>query len=316
MGNCLLTKLKEVVDNDSLPVYNEVELLCDVSNPSSAILGVAAEESNSVKVLIDGGVLSTTPTGKISDTSYWAKNQIAGSGVKITPNSGSRYKIKIQGYYKAINLSMQSGCMAVIKNNVYYSPLEVLCLDFKEFTAEDEDNILPFNLDEMSDILKQNIRVLSIDSNNNAIFKPYIRGNISALSECSNLEKVILINTNLEGDISSLSDLTNLEEIQITKVAGVHGVIDSLGKLTGLTYIYFQGCNLSGNLEDLVHKQRGNGRTETTGTDTGISCGYGIGDNVYFNGNKVGLKGSRVLTWTPTTITFDGVTINDDIVTV
>lgn len=316
MGNCLLTKLKEIVDNDSLPVYNEVELLCKVSDPSSAILGVAAEELNSVKVLIDGGVLSTTPEGKISDTSYWAKNQVSGSGVKITPNSGSRYKIKIQGYYKAINLSMQSGCMAVVKNNVYYSPLEVLRLDFKEFTAEDADNILPFNLDEMSDILKQNIKILSIDSNNNAIFKPYIRGNISALSECPTLEDISIKDTNLEGDISSLSDSTNLKSIQITKATEVHGVIDSLGKLTGLTYIYFQGCNISGNLEDLVHKQRGKGRTETTGDDTGISCGYGIGNNVYFNGSKVRLKGGRVLTWTPTKITFDGVTIDDDIVTV
>lgn len=82
----------------------------------------------------------------------------------------------------------------------------------------------------------------------------------------------------------------------------VSGDIVKLGKCTALTNLAFGKSHCYGTIESLIQAFRANGRT--TGSMTGNSANY---SDVTFNGRTENAKGT--VSWTPTTITMNGITI-------
>lgn len=118
---------------------------------------------------------------------------------------------------------------------------------------------------------------------------------------------------NIKGNIEALEDFTSLTSIYCqsnTYVVGDFG--KAFGKCTALRNINFTGsAGVTGTIENFVARQRGAGRTATS---LNISCGWNIG-SVTFQGNIIEGNVDKILTWTATTITFNGVTIdNSDVV--
>lgn len=97
------------------------------------------------------------------------------------------------------------------------------------------------------------------------------------------------------------SIFTKLTDIELD--SHVSGDIVKLGALTALTNFAFGFTKCSGTIESWVQAQRANGRT--TGSVTGNSTN---GSNVTFNGSKDNAKGG--VSWTATTITMNGITID------
>lgn len=114
-----------------------------------------------------------------------------------------------------------------------------------------------------------------------------------------------------EGDVdcSVFAPMTKLETLAVSSSANpnysVVGNIASLGSLVNLTYLVMDTSYLDGSIEGFVAAQRRHGRTSATSINMGYYAGH-----VTFQGQQVTGSSDKVLSWTPTSITFDGVTIN------
>lgn len=142
-----------------------------------------------------------------------------------------------------------------------------------------------------------------------------------ALSPCfSKIElsdivpKIITINSSItvfnfgkspliEGNINVFRNISNLRNLDFTYCTLVNGTIADLKSITTIENIACAGTQVSGTIEEFVAGQRAAGRT--TGRITGNSGDWG---NVTFDGATTHAKGA--VSWTATTITMDGVTIN------
>jgi hypothetical protein len=108
-----------------------------------------------------------------------------------------------------------------------------------------------------------------------------------------------------DSNFNSFLSFGELETIAFNGISRVSGDLSVLGGLTHLIRIGFPNTmNVNCVLEDLVGHARTAGRT--TGS---ITCEWAGASNTTFQGTKVLVKSSTVLSWTATTITYDGITI-------
>ena len=115
-----------------------------------------------------------------------------------------------------------------------------------------------------------------------------------------NLETLQLNRTRVSGDISRLGNSTKLTILALGQTS-VSGDISKLGNLTKLTNLALGQTSVSGNIESFVQAQRSAGRSSASLTGSSINWG-----EVTFDGSLA--KGG--LSWTSTTITMNGKTIN------
>lgn len=109
-------------------------------------------------------------------------------------------------------------------------------------------------------------------------------------------------NLKITGTLADFSRLTSITYLNTGNSSIESSLLSSLGTLTALTTIQVAAI---GSIEDFVGAQRANGRT----TCDGINCAYLGAGNITFNGEQIANKASATLTWTASTITYDGVTI-------
>jgi hypothetical protein len=107
-----------------------------------------------------------------------------------------------------------------------------------------------------------------------------------------------------EFELNNLSNCTKCIELEFNSPR-LKGNINSLGKLTAITYINIYNAQVTGSIESFVASQRTNGRT----TCDSIRTAFG-GTSVTFNGQAISGGSEKVLSWTADTITFDGTTID------
>lgn len=107
----------------------------------------------------------------------------------------------------------------------------------------------------------------------------------------------------IEGNINIFRDINNLKRIDVGNCQLVNGTIADLKSIKTLENIACAFTQVGGTIEEFVAGQRAAGRT--TGTVSGNSAGWGL---VTFDGATTHAKGA--VSWTATTITMDGVTID------
>ena len=271
-------------------------------------------------ILKNGSIITASDNIKLSDTQ---------NGVKVD-------SIQLSNTYKDVYLFPESNgeyCIAVDKykttNITYSSSVKHIVINiqklFDEFSAieyigpigshgSDINNAI-LNCD-LIDEFPKNLKILNIAGTQ-------VTGDISKFDKLSNLTTLKLLGTQVTGDISKFNVLNKLQILALddSKVTGsingfntltnltslslgqtrITGDIINLGNLVNLTNIGIGNTDISGTIESFVQAQRSAGRNSAQ--LTGSSTNWG---KVTFNGSST--RGP--LSWTPTTITMNDVTIN------
>lgn len=248
-------------------------------------------------ILKNGSVITASDNIKLSDSQ---------NGVKVD-------SIQLSNSYKDVYLFPESTgeyCIAVdkyeITNITYSSSVKHLVIDiqklFDNFSSIEHigqvdsygknitDAIL--NLD-LIDEFPKNLKTLNIGGTQ-------VTGDISKVNALTNLQSLSFDSTKVTGSINGFNKLTNLKSLSAVNTK-ITGDIINLGNLVNLTNIGIGNTGISGTIESFVQAQRSAGRNSAQ--LTGSSRDWG---KVTFDGSST--KGP--LSWTSTTITMNGKTIN------
>lgn len=256
-NNCLVTKLKAVVNNSNLKKLG----VLDIYGTGNADIGFKASSPITVKC-ISGSMYSDS-----------ARTQaITEKEIPVSANTVYVY----------------------ITNGTHIEVSNKYAITFVFMTPATE---------------KLNVEDFKYSAGITRLTVPQIKGKLSDLSvltSCTILELVgssAEYNTDLEGVASDIAGLTGLTKINLVRALKVIGSFESLGKCIALTEIKIAETHIAGTVEAFVARQRGAGRT--TASNIAISLA-----DTTFNGTSV-THSNTTLSWTATTITFNGVTIDN-----
>ena len=255
MENCLVTKLKGVVDNDNLPIYGKAVIVIGTSDPSFRF-----NKNTTVKVL--GGTVD--------------------GQTEISVNAGHALLI----------LSS-----TIVSDGTYGEGKVGLLID--KYALTHMERIQKFDLEDI-------------------LYSPFVFLQVIPSTIVENVEKFPVlckkqeftgINTNSSNialDVTELGSNGVMTDIRLISNNAAYGSLNKAG-MSPLTSNFNvpNTKNVSLNIETFVGYQRAAGRT--TGS---FSIQYLGACNCTFNGETVSNRADNSLSWTATTITLNGVTID------
>lgn len=217
MTQCLITKLKGVVDNNSLKKMNEFRIRVEkITSPNSNTQGFSFQFSKETTLSIIGDGYFTDEN--LSENK--GKNLIVpaqdGNNTTVIYLSNGTYELSIPDKFALTRL--------------YSSP--------KYFDGPSEKSHCSLDIDELKYV--NNMLGLSL-ANIKAT------GDISSLSNKVKMDALRLDNVDVSGDIDSLSNLTELRYLHSYN-AKISGNISSISKLKLLYQAYLQLENVTGNI--------------------------------------------------------------------
>lgn len=255
MENCLVTKLKGVVDNDNLPIYGKAVIVVGTGDPSLLfnkntvvkVLGGTVNGQTEISVNAGSPLLITSST-IVSDGTY-GEGQV---GLQID-------KYSLTGIERPISFDAE---------DIVYSPLSSIQTISSTSVRNAESLTAHFT--------EQTFTQFNIQSNNIAI------------------------------NLTELGSNGTMVVVRTLGCSNVYGSLDKAGMSPLSTQFSTPNTkNVSLNIETFVGYHRAAGRT--TGS---FSLPYLGACNCTFNGESVANLASNSLSWTATTITLNGVTIN------
>ena len=268
-NDCLVTKLKGVVNNETLPKFGMITF--HVNNPEN--------------------LTDKMTYFKYADSTEATKNFYeVGSGVTADFITSQIYpRFTGEGYVRVKN---KYNITDIVISSRYQSDSVTPSIDM------DISQLSYNNLQSIS-CTPQGLHITNLKDLQ--ILKPTLKG-------ITLNERDILVHQ-LSGDISDLAKFVNLETLNLSYISNkVHGTMEqvatlfpklnSLGDLTDTKW-------LAGSIEDFVTVRRSQGVN-----DGSVYTKWGIFSNVTFNGEKLKGQDNTPFSWTATTITYNGVTIN------
>lgn len=208
-NDCLVTKLKGVIDNDSLAKLGSIKINATYKeNATDNDLALLLRATEPIKVIAKGnGCVATSIAGLANEDKELTIP--VGASYATVYFKNATYPIEITGKYNIVFIDQMSS------SNIFTIDLEEVkyASSLSAFTsckAVGDINVFENN---------QVIKDLDI-SDSEAI------GNISALASCQNLETLRAARTAIDGDISSLSKLTSLIALEIGN-SNIEGSIES-----------------------------------------------------------------------------------------
>lgn len=292
--NCLVTKYKATVNDNSLLKIGEMALKAIASTKSEYTVNFTTYPQ--VIETLDGSLsLTTDPnlltgfTNKIilnsSYATFYKKNQDV---VIVIPN---KYDIKDL---------MCSNTVINLDDLKYSNSLNMLAgFLCKGSLANIKDkpitNLNGLNFEENQDIINFSGLTSLI---NIVLYSNPIYGDISALSGLTSLTKLWMPNSSVSGNISSLSGLTALKSISFDETY-LSGDIESIGTLINLTELNIcspNGEGVRGEIINFVNSQRSHGRTIG-------NIKIRANSNITFNGSYLTNTNYYNISWTASTIT-------------
>lgn len=273
MKNCLVTKLKSSVDNNNLPIFDQLKFKVGHTGEALRFYMKAYASDNCVVTGIPdaGGAVSFSYISDESQTytnPFTIADQMNGF---IAVASGADCTITILNKSKLRLLS--NGSFGV--NGIIEGAKDILA------AIPEEVKILRFERSISTEITLEDI-----------------------ISSCPTFEALYIAKSYyMQGNIAALTQLSSFKNLDAGECRGLTGDITSLGSMTTLENLALYATNVSGTMESFVAAQRASGRT--TGTITGSGGNWG---QVTFNGSRDNAKGA--VSWTETTITMNGITID------
>jgi hypothetical protein len=255
MENCLVTKLKGVVDNNNLPILGKMLVVVSTNDPSFKF-----NKSATVKVL--GGTVN--------------------GQTEISINAG-------------IDLLILSS--TIVSDGTYGEGKVGLLIDKYDLT--NMQRIQKFDLE---DILYSPFAFLQV-------LPSTIIENVEKFPVLCKKQEFIGLNSsssNIAFDVTELGSNGVMTDIRLVGNKAAYGSLDKAG-MSPLTSNFStpNTKNVSLNIETFVGYHRAAGRT--TGS---MSIQYLGACNCTFNGESVTNQADNSLSWTATTITLNGVTID------
>ena len=303
MKNCIVKMFQKDAENNALPIYGTIVLdIVEMANPSNNTqwFNLIANSGGSIDAEIIGD-------GQFLKGSSYASATGVGKILKEVTNmstdpyyyfSNGNYKVLITGKYD-INVLTSAKCIKSINlNELLYSTIT---------TFNNRDGAIEGNLKALKNVNDISFFLASdLYKNLYGDLKDIMTSTRTGIHLYSNSYGDGKITGNLSDVLVSKDTLTQFD---IGGNAGITGDIAVLGQCTSLTHLYcFVGCNTYGTIESMIAAFRSNGRTSgsiaTQVYDTFGRCA------VTFNGQPIPSSyETQELSWTATTITCNGVTI-------
>lgn len=282
MGNCLVTKLKARIEDDSLLKLNALTLLPDYAESTYGVFSIATTDVNNhldITVTRGGSTLKRGGTSYDTATDLGQNTQIYDTDYRqfyCTPGQNAVVDIKDVHNIKKLEVKLDSDKS---KNNMLINNREVLRymtnLEYIVFrkASDSAKNIVSL----IKDLPKINTLIFSVGE------------------------------LGIYGDLSDFAPLASkLTSLAIPQCTNIKGNIEDLGcmyKLESLTF--YSNLNIHGTIEGFVQEQR---RARVA---AGLSAANAVGINlVYFHSTDVkfgdefiSLGDTPTLTWTDSTIT-------------
>ena len=272
MENCLVTKLKSVVENDNLKKLGELVIgrkYNSSETANTAYFGVnrsfIADGQKVTLTIVGDGYFSTsfggTSIGKVVEVTKNAEGQ---SAILSLYTSNGNYTILVNNKYE-FNVSQFSGSYQINMADIYYTKITSIVGEGYYGNVSE----LPLRIMQLSIYNSQYGKVNYTDA-----------------------------------DIARLVNLTAFDVVseRFPRISTA-----TIGKLTSLTGSN-QISSIQGSIEDFVANQRAGGRTTFDGN---LNLRWiGALGTVTFNGAVIANVDNGVITWTENTITFRGTTID------
>lgn len=273
MAYCLKTQLRAIVNNPDLPLLNSV-IVTFLSNSGGFC------DLRTLSATTDVLVECLTPNVKLA-LNYGDGTVISDTVIKIHGNTGA-YGFKVL--------------------NQDDTPFASSAVQVKLTSKHDVYAIINGIVANMKDLAYMQ-GITEINATTNATIAAGMSGDVSVIKTTPLLKKVNLSNTLVGGNIDELSELTNIHTL-IFGGGSVTGNIKNLPKFvaSGGTMGFGDHATISGSIEEFVAKQR------TVNVEGSMMFNKWSG-NITFNGEIVS-NGIGALSWTSSTITYRGVTIN------
>ena len=220
MGNCLVTKLKGVVDNDNILKLGEIRFLTSKSDSINRCY-LSFTESTTVKIINDGHFYNSTTSDLGKDLSLSA--QQSSVGTKVSPGS----LIQINNKYALASISFGTLENKISLAELKYSPLVYLYAE--------KDNIEG----DISNLAGRQMDFLNILNN------PSVYGDIAVLKGMP-LTVLQLNGTQVTGDVSALKGMA-LTIVQINNL-----ITGDISNLSSVKAEEISAMNLSGDLSTLT----------------------------------------------------------------
>lgn len=247
MGNCLVTKLKAVVDNDNLVPLGALKFLVVSQGSPSQITQLFA---------ILGGEVQVPESYPMTDSTHIANGN---------------YSIIVDDKYDVT--SIKCGDSAALVGGID-TLKSVTSLTYLAYMNDTENAALKAR--KFGDIASlANLTGLT------RIQMPHtsVSGDIASLSVLTSLTYINLGNTLVKGDIANLASLTALTSISLS-VTKVSGNIAALAVLTLCNTFSISATNIGGSIEEFVSA------SIESGKNTGSIILYTTRTNITFGGNN------------------------------
>lgn len=256
MGNCLVTKLKAVVNNDNLEKFGVLVLKTTSKDQGAYKLSVSMQNPGTIDA-VDGGTIKSYGRGGTTDT-HQDIPALTPEGTTWKAALSTENTFELKNKYDLLTLSMFS--------DEYYDNFDLAqlkgCYNLKVFTGCVTGNLS--SISELTSLTKLN------------------------LTRASNSRK-------LKGDISSLASLLNLTNLGLDRNTALTGSISDLGTLVNLKELAMRDTGVVGAIEEFVAAQIGNGRNNceslaTSAFNTAITF---KGSTAYSSGSNKTLSWTR-----------------------
>ena len=278
MENCLVTKLRGVVNNDNLNVLGSINLKLDHSIGNTAEMSLSNSESAIVVNLIGDGYFS--------DSAYTAnlgKVTTAANNNKFYAVVNDDCKVYVIDDYKTKNIIARG-------NSVIYAD-EIKYRNIKSLTAE---HIIG-TIDEQGCLSECGYVAI----NGSADLKAFDGNTVATYFSIKG------DNANAKGDISYLAGMVNVSGINLQGNKDVVGNISTLSGLVSTNGIMLGGTSVVGTVESfaegmLINRESGYvdlnvGETAITFNGNTISGGIQSTYRIQFSQNNVGVYRSNNL---------------------
>lgn len=243
MAQCLITKLKGVVNDDSIMHLGELRIkVSSASEPTGKTQGLNVQFSKdvSLEIIGDGYFTDNTLSQNLGKTMK-VTSQSASQSTNIYHSNGD-YEIAILDKYSLGKLTFYSNT----ESSVTVADMSNRSIDIGELAYSDAINSVNMASTEVTGDISAFNGKKSLNAVN--LMNSQVYGDISAFKGC-NLSSLVASYTKISGNLSSLQDITTLGILNLSET-DVRGDIFSLSKLVNLSSLYVSGC--VGNLSSLV----------------------------------------------------------------
>lgn len=253
MEKCLVTKLKGVVDNDSLVRIGEIVVHIDCLSEDQNIIAIGGLIENDITLEAPLGVKLAVRQDKLNE----------GTNILSIPyqttvfGTVGSYDVKIRGKYNIRYFSSQTADDFNIENLKYSD--NITGLSVKNIYG-DISNIARWNKIETLHVLNGLI------------------GDVSVVNNKSTLKTLNISNSNVDG-ILNVAALNNLESFTFTNTPKVSNI--NITDINSTVIINIQGGQIIGTIESFVKSQKEKGRN--TCDNIGIylpNCSFGNINNL------------------------------------